>query len=296
MVELLITMVVTLLLAAGVLSLALSGRKMYEVDVARNQVNRSLRGAGEFLVSDIRQAGERLGDDFPAIEIIDGASGAPDQLILRRNLLSAVLRVCSDTDADTEQIEVAWKITHPLAPPPAGCAPLPDTDFDGWPDDMQTWKAYRETRGGDVVAYIFNPVTSLGETFHYANEVDGVDAYIFERQADTGNWLNDYPLASQSRLYIIEERRYRLVDGVLELVVNNDTADPIRLVDRIVDFQASADRGGTIFTSMRSDDVGYAWVDIDSVDVQLDAVATFRQRSMKRSWSTSVIPRNVLSR
>ena len=106
MVELLVTLTVTLLIAAGVLSLALSGRRMYEVDEARTRVNRSLRGAGAFLVADIRQAGERLGDDFPAIEIIDGASGAADQLILRRNLLPAVFRVCSDTDDDTEQVEV----------------------------------------------------------------------------------------------------------------------------------------------------------------------------------------------
>lgn len=295
-IELLITMAVTLLIAASVLSLALSGRRMYEVDQARTQVNRSLRGAGAFLVADIRQAGERVGDDFPALEIIDGTSGAPDELILRRSLLPTVFRVCSDTQDATEQIEVAWKVTHPSFPPPAGCAPLPDTDSDGWPDNIQEWKDYRVSRGGNIVAFIFNPVTRLGETFHYVSEVDGTDAFVFEREAGTGDWLNDYSLASQSRLYIVEERRYRLVDGILELIVNNDTTDPIRLVDRIVDFQTSVNRGGTIFNSLRSDDVGYGWTDISAVDVQIDAEAVYRQRTMKRSWSTSIVPRNVLSR
>jgi type IV pilus assembly protein PilW len=291
----LVTLAVGLAIGAAALSLALSGRRSYEVDRVRVSVNRSLRAAGDFLVTDLHQAGERLSADFPAIEIVDGTAGGPDELVLRRNLLRAVLRVCSDTDDDDETIQVAWKPTHPLAPPPAGCAPLPDEDGDGWPDDIQTWKEHRENAGGVVKGYIYNPVTRVGEPFQYDSEASEAEAYELRRQTGTGEWLNDYTMAEQSRLYILEERRYRLVGGILELVIDGDAADPVRLVDRIVDFQVRADQAGVMRDSLAVGDPWYAWDDLDAVEISVDGSAPFRLRQLNRTWSTRVLPRNVLS-
>ncbi len=294
--ELLVAMAITVAIGGGALTLALSSRRMYDVDQARTRANRHLRAAGDFLVSDLHQAGERLSDDFPALEIVNGGIGAPDELFLRRNILSTVLRVCSDVSGTNRDIEVAWKPTHPLAPAPAGCAPLADDDANGWPDNVDAWRNYRQSNGGLVLAYIYNPVTKLGEFFWYRRDVDAPDAYVVRKKVGTGVWLNSYSLADQSRLYILEERRYRLTGDLLQLIVNGDVTNPTNLVDRMQAFQVRAIYPAATLDSLRAGDVGYNWVGMDSIEVQLEASVPYRDRQVARAWTSRIMPRNILSR
>ena len=127
LVELLVALSVVLVITAGALSLSLSSRDLYLADNARTTLNQSLRAATELLSTDLRQAGERLPDDFPAIIIENGDAGAPDQLALRRNLIDAVLPLCGSVGVEDEAIVIG-----DLTDPPPGCVPLEDAD----PDDL----------------------------------------------------------------------------------------------------------------------------------------------------------------
>src|SRR5262245_36038760 len=95
--EMLVAMSVVLLVAAAAMSMAQSSRRLYNSDGARVAVDQNLGIGMNMLGIDVRQAGERVQADLPAIEIVDGVSG-PDTLIIRRSLLDAVLPVCKTID------------------------------------------------------------------------------------------------------------------------------------------------------------------------------------------------------
>jgi hypothetical protein len=239
LIELLIALTIAMAVTAGGLALALSSFGLYEADHARMRLNQNLRAAQDFLATDIRQAGERLGNDFPAIEIIDGASGAPDEIVLRRALLSTVLRSCATVENTADEIPIAVEDD-----PPPGCVAVPDDNADGWPDNHGAWNAYRVANGVDlgggetaVPAYIFDPMTGLGEFFHYAE--DDQDLALI-RPAAGHSWQHSYPVEHQCRLYLLEERRYRVVDGVLQVILNGDDPAPMQLVPQIEDLQTLA--------------------------------------------------------
>ena len=92
LVELMAAMTVTLLIMGSVLALVLSARKVYEVDRVRVGVNRSLRAAADFLVTDVHQAGERLPGDLFFVIVTD----SPDYVRESFGFLDK-LHICVDT-------------------------------------------------------------------------------------------------------------------------------------------------------------------------------------------------------
>ena len=291
-VELLIGMAITLGVMAAGLTLALAGLSLYEADHARTRLNQNLRATQDFLAADVRQAGERLGDDFPAIEILDGASGAPDELILRRNLLGTVLRSCQQT---VENSVAEIYIADPTDPV-NGCQLVPDDNGDGWRDNHGAWNAYRlangVTVGSDVVvaAYIFNPANGDGEFFGYVGDNAG-SSYL---EVESGHvWQNSYPNNDRPRVYLLEERRYRLVDGVLQLIVNGEDPNPLNMVEQIQDIQiVAAFQDGTTQTTLSFADV---WAELRAIDLTIRGQSVYDDGVLESTWSSELMPRNVLS-
>ena len=287
--ELLVALAILSVVGAASLSLALSARGVFEQDQQRTTINQNLRSGIDLLGIDVRQAGERLPGNAPAVEIVNGASSGPDQLILRRNLLDYVLPVCKDVNSGTAR-DATFIAKKGGGSVPTGCAPVPDADGDGWPDNLEAWRNYRLANGGSVLAYIYNPVTKLGEFFTY-NDEDKSDFHL--HRANTGAWVNDYPTNQQPRVYIMEQKRYLLAGGVLQYVFNEDTAHPYNLVDHLVDFQSRALLDdGTALTSMPST---ADWTRLQSVEVTLVGSSTFSGRTMRRTLVSRFFPRNILS-
>lgn len=288
-VELLVAMTVFSVVGAAALTLAMSARKVFEQDRNRTAVNQNLRSGIDLLGIDVRQAGERMPGNAPAIEISNGASNAPDQLTVRRNLLDYVLPVCKDINSSTarDQAFIAKK-GGGVVPP--GCSPVPDSDGDGWPDNLEAWRNYRIANGGSVLAYIYNPVTHLGEFFTY----DAEDKSTFHIHRANGElWHNDYASNQQPRVYILEQKRFLLTGDMLQYVSNEDTTHPVNLVNHLYDFQVRALMDdGTAMTSMPA---ATDWTHLQSVEVKLAGTATFSGRTMRRTLMSRFFPRNILS-
>ncbi len=199
-----------------------------------------------------------------------------------------MLRVCQDIatgDTDTEVY-----IAQSGGTPPPGCAPAPDADTDGWPDNLQAWRAFRN--GQTVRAYIFNPVSGDGEFFDYVDE----DAVDFHLEADAGiTWQHDYPVTDEPRVYLLEEKRFELNDDVLQVVLNDDDSTPLRLADGFEQFQLVAKfQDLSEQTSLGFADV---WSELRAIEVNLSGHALVKNgRSIERAWSSEIMPRNVLSR
>jgi type IV pilus assembly protein PilW len=223
------------------------------------------------------------------MEIINGASNGSDQLILRRNLLDYVLPVCKDINSSSAQ-DATFVAKNGGGNVPPGCSPVPDTDGDGWPDNIEAWKAYRLANGGSVLAYIYDPVTKLGEFFTY----DWEDNSQFKiHRANGVSWAHDYASSDQPRVYIIEQKRYLLTGDVLQYVVNEDTAHPYNLVNHLTDFQTQALMSdGTTLNSMPSTT---DWTKLQSLQVTLTGSATFSGRTLRRTVTSRFFPRNILS-
>ncbi len=304
LVELLVGLAVALAVTGSALTLALSSRALYDRDQSRVHVNQSIRGAKDFLASDLRQAGERLGDDIFAIEIVDGVAGAPDQLIVRRSLIDTVLRVCFDVSVPSQVwVLLAIPPTSPFAPAPPGCNldPADDGDGDGWPDEIQAFRDRRIAQG-ELRAYIYDPVRKAGEFFDWEREIDASTGVLVLRPAGSPPWTASnlpYSPSSQSRIYVLEERRYELVDGNLQMVINGD-GEVIHLVDGITDFQAQV-----VFTDGsrqqalspgNGDDWSAIWRSMRSIEVSLSAEADHRGKTIARTFRSEILPRNVLSR
>ena len=288
-VELLVTLGVFSLVGAAALSLGLSSRKALEQDRQRTAVNQNLRSGIDLLGIDVRQAGERMPGNAPAIEIVNGSGGASDQLIVRRNLLDYVLPVCKDINAGTARDQAFVALKKPGSVPP-GCSPVPDSDSDNWPDNLEAWRNYRIANGGSILAYIYNPVTKLGEFFTYDDE----DRSTFHIHRANGEaWHNSYSTAQQPRIYIIEQKRFFLTGDVLQYVLNDDTAHPYNLVNRLENFQTRAlMEDGTVLTTMPPT---AEWGRLQAVEVELSGRATFSGRTLRRTLLSRFFPRNILS-
>jgi prepilin-type N-terminal cleavage/methylation domain-containing protein len=288
-VELLVALTVFSLIGAASLALATSARKVFEQDRNRTAVNQNLRSGIDLLGIDVRQAGERMPGKGPAIDITNGASGAPDTLTLRRNLLDYVLPVCKNVNS-TSAKDVVFVAKKGGGSVPPGCSPVPDSNGDGWPDNIEAWRNYRIANGGSVLAYIYNPVTHTGEFFHYDDE-DNSDFHI--HRANLENWHNDYPVSQQPSIYIIEQKQFRMSGDLLQYIVDDDTDHPVNLVNRLTDFQCRALLDdGTIVDTLP---MGTDWSHLQSVEVKLVGSATFSGRTLRRTLMSRFFPRNILS-
>ena len=291
MIELLVALTVVGVIAGATLTIALSSRGMFETDRHRTTINQNLRAGIDLLGIDIRQAGERLPFDAPAVTIVDGAGGAPDTLILRRNMLDYVLPLCKNITAgsNADSVFTARKKLPGSGKIPQGCIPVPDEDSDGWPDNLQAWRDYRIAHGGEILAYVHNPVTDDGEFFVYDDE-DNSTFHLHKSNAQ--NWQHSYSANQEPRIYILDQRSFLLDGDVLQCIINEDTAGALNLVNHMRDFQVRAvfQDGSTASTL-----AGKQWTDLESVEVTLLAGESFAMRDLDRTVVTNFFPRNVLS-
>lgn len=300
LIELLVALGIGALLLGLLLSTTLANRRLYVLDQSRTTVNQNLRAALDLLVADVRQAGERLPADFPAVEVKQGAGGAPDVLILRRNLLDEVLLLCDQNgiNGNQDNIPVAAKNTSQLPEAYRSVCQFRDGDGNGMDDRIDRWRAYRCAQDGNpacatgtkhrdkVWAYLYDPQTGQGEGFVYdAEDQSGVKIH----KGNTEQWQRSYPLGS--RMYLLEERRYFVEGVVLKLTENGAEVSAAKgVVAGVKDFQVRAQANGAWVTGDFPQG-GQSWRDLEGLELKLKV----RVGQVERELVTKALPRNVLS-
>ncbi|WP_164835610.1 PilW family protein [Thermus tenuipuniceus] len=302
LIELLVALGIGALLLGLLLSTTLANRRLYVLDQSRTATNQNLRAALDLLVADVRQAGERLPADFPAVVVKQGAGGAPDQLILRRNLLDEVLLLCDQNGINGNQDNI------PVAVRPQDLNQLPeayrsicqfrDGDGNNMDDRIDRWRAFRCAQDGNPVcatgtnhgdkvrAYLYDPRTGQGEWFVYdAEDQSGVKIH----KGNAERWQNAYPLGS--RVYLLEERRYFVAGAQLKLAENGEADTAAKgVVTGVRDFQVRAQAGGA-WLSGDFPQTGQSWRALQGLELRL----VVRVGQMERELVTKAFPRNVLS-
>jgi type IV pilus assembly protein PilW len=207
---------------------------------------------------------------------------------VRIGLIDEVLPLCADLAAGGTDDEV--RIATSGGGGPAGCDPVPDDDGDGWPDNVQAWRVFRDAQGGAVAAYVYDPVDDVGEFFTY--DADGSDEDWLHR-ASSEPWSNEYLAAEQCRVYLLEQRTYELGPETLRFEINGESAEAINVAAQIVDFQLRAVMSdGSIQLAFGAADDRR---DLEAVEVSLDGELTQDGETARGEISARFFPRNILS-
>lgn len=291
-IELLLAAALSLLVLGSFVLLAGAQRRLFERDEQRVSANQNARAALDLLNADLRQAGERLPINFPALEVRQQGT----ELIIRRNLLDIALAVCdrNGINGNQDNIPVADR-NPPRNPDPAyleACT-YKDLDNNGFDDRIDAWRAYRCSMDGNpgcnrnpneiARAYIYDPVRRVGEWFDY----DAEDSSGFKiHKGNTQHWQYSYgPLA---RLYVLEERRYYLQNSLLNMQENGRTVWP--LVADIRSFTARVQSRGVWRTEFPA--ANENWTEAETVEVSVVS----QRGPTRRTLTTQATPRNIFSR
>ncbi|MFN8391683.1 MAG: hypothetical protein U0136_15450 [Bdellovibrionota bacterium] len=288
--ELMVASTIALFIVGMTVSTTVVNRDAYGYDIVRTRLNQNLRSAFDVINTEVRQAGERLPGSFPAIEIVDGASGAPDTLILRRNLLDEVLTVCQTlTTASGPDVY----LTSSAAGTPPVCV------FGTQTANFNAWHSYRIGSAGGtshvVRSYIFDFTTKLGQFFNYSSDNTSGTTQTIRKQS--GSWAGTYTGLSAS-VYMLSEWKFQLSttpgsEDLLQLVENQDTANPKNVVYGVknIQFRALMQDGTSKTTFTKNDN----WSQIRAIEVTISGSDKFRDRVIDSTLTTQLFPRNVLS-
>ncbi len=285
--ELLVAAAVSLLVMGAAFAVTMSSRGLMQADQSRTGANQNLRAALDIIGNDVRLAGERLSGqgapDIPEVEVVGGT-----ELVLRRNVLEHVLPVCSlgsgTPSAGRVLVSLLSSDKNVGYPQCDGDGPR-DADRNSTPDDLAAWKAYREEqRGGKARVYIHSNARG-GEYFTYTDEgQQGNQGHYIARSG--GAFTNTYTMQENANLYLLDERRYRVTNGVLELTLNDDQADPLKVVNDVQNFQVRAKmKDGTRLTDFVSS--AATWKTVASIEISFKVEG--------RTLTSEYFPRNVLS-
>ncbi|WP_156820176.1 PilW family protein [Synechococcus sp. PCC 7336] len=306
-------LVVSGLIASGLFGVAFTlvfaNRNLYIRDRERTAINQDLRAAIDIVGNDIRQGGERLPSDFPAIVVVNGVGGAPDQLIVRRSL-SNPLNVCGNIAAGGNSNISLSNMGI------SGCDTQDTT--------LNDWSQFRMANGdasGIITAAIYDTTKinqpSQGiEFFPYDGE-DLSDSTNLMLSRGTGTWADSYLATDQPRIYILQENRYFLSSldadpgncfspgAFLTLVTNRNCATGRFGVSSQIDnffLQVCLeDMDGNIacqanLTAVQSANRSAGWRTLARVDVGFTGSRDVSSDlEIDRTIASSFFPRNVLS-
>ncbi|EHJ10553.1 PilW family protein [Crocosphaera watsonii] len=312
------TMVSSIIINLGFMGFSLS-RQMYLQEQQTNDVNQALRIVFEMVGADIRQAGEGFAEDpnFPSVVVTKDDDGN-SEISIRRSVLSISLPVCRRVVSGTTEEVMVVDETGSIA----GCDVIEKDN--GWPDSLDSWRDYRTSNGSTVRAFIYDGVGN-GEFFDYAGEKtfaeDGStvtpspDAVASASiTTDRHRWENTYEANGSSRIYLIEERHYRLENNRLQLTLDNNPDDTSTIVGNLETFQiithiqqdlsatSSQRYTCTVIPPQKSTDCNvtlpndYVWSQIKFLEIKSKVLINDSSSfALETEQSQKVFPRNILN-
>lgn len=288
LIELMVASLLGLVVGGIILSSVTAQGRLFKGDIARTRANENLRGLTDIVAAQLRLVGENLPGNFPAIELVDGANGAPDTLTIRRNLLDEVLKLCRTLPNGSTQTNVDFSFSSSVSnPSPSGCGYNVNTGtYSSWNNE------WVRLGSGTVGAFMYHPSNKTGEFFDFDLVSDTGSIYRLIR-SDSGSWGQTYNV-NNGWIYFLEEWEVSLTNGnVLELTDWHNAGHILNIAYNISDFQVEIEmQDNSIKTNFTTSD---DWTQIKNIAVTLDSTESVSGDSIQRSWTTKVFPRNILS-
>lgn len=253
----------------------------YMTDMTRVTVQQNLRGALDILAMNIRQAGEGLDTNFPALILNGGTT-----LKTRRKMVHEVLTLCLPVEAGVGTLYVSDVTSSAVACTPANVVP-----------SMAVWSNYRVLAGGATRLFVYNRGSKEGEFLDYTG--DGVvttGALTGDHYLTVNPVQHDYPI-STTNIYILEEYSFTLDPDSKTLRVSLDgvSDEPRDVAYHVDDFHSSIRLKNTVEITDLDYTNSTTWKDIRSVHVSLSGSESWKGKTYSRSLEADYFPRNVLS-
>ncbi len=279
LIETLVSIAIGSLILSGLLSSIFAYRGLHDSDLSRTNASSGVRSGLDFIGVHLRQAGEKLNSSFPAVLVTDGAGVVPDQIIIRKNILDEIAKVCIAVQPTHNIVRFAFAQR-------AGCG------FNDTLDIENAWRNHRISNGGSVRAYIYDSRDDVGEFFTYNNESVFAPGSNRRLHKGSGNFSRMYNHPS-SFVYMLEEWKFEVDtdDNILQVTLNDTETNNI--ISGVQDLQVEVVmQDGTVKTTFTEED---NWKEIQLINVTLEVAATVGHESKTRSFSSSFYPRNILS-
>jgi len=305
MIELLVSMGIFALVITAAINVVTSSLALYRADQGRLGVNRNARSTFDLMGNDIRQAGERLGNDFPAITLTQD-SNTNAVLTLRRGLADSPLPVCSPVGAGGTVLYVnaynpyLQRFQDGSTNMPASCP----TD----PQDLTSFNA--QLAAGVNTAYIYDVKANTGSWAKVTNIVSfpyngsTIQALQLSNLKD-GSYdprrVNVSDVTGRDvRIYLLEERKYTLAGSTLVMGLNGQ--DPNVATPNVQSYTVTPYLEGNPpvaatlpFPNGTTSNHVTTWRDLAYLDVTLSLSDTHGSKTVRRTVTERYNPRNALS-
>lgn len=302
--ELVVSIALLAVIFTVVLGLVLSGLKLFRSDQGRTAASSNVRGTMDVLGSDVRQAGENLSSDAPAISVTQDAAGAYT-LTVRRGLTGAPLPLCAPPT--TTSIEVTGGPSNTSQATFAdGSSNLPAAcksdalSLAATATVLGTWQTL--IASGLSGGYLYDPLTQNGGFVKLTGTTPSQVQYTGALPANAGIGWNPLSSAQGSaprdqRLYLMEERTYSLTGSRLQLAVNGGAAGDAAANISTFAVTPYVNSAGTIVAAtLPFPNASFAWRSLAYVDVQLASTQPSGfGRSVTRTQTYRLVPRNTAS-
>lgn len=279
--EILVVLSLSSIIGGIIISSVLANQEVYYEDVVRTRIKSNIRSALDIISINIRQAGENLPQNFPAITLSAETSTESDILTLRRNLFSEILTICTDlTTSDTSVF-----VSNISAGQPECVAANVSSPHN-------VWDTYRTSEGGSIKAYIYDSLAKQGEFVDISSAGTSSGEFFFGISTTS----RDYP-ALVSNIYLIEEFIFKrnIDEDIIEVSINDDELSSEAVAFSITGFDIALDMNdGTTIESLNTTS-SYTWKDIRMILVNLEGEEARKEKTIGASLSGEYFPRNVLS-
>lgn len=276
--ELIVAMTLSMVIGLIALTNFTSINEIARYDMERISLNQNLRSALDIIGINVRIAGENLPGFFPAILVEN--NGTSDTFTIRRSIIDENLVACQaiSSGSSSDLVFADDSVNDP------------NCSYSNQADVLTAWMDARNDQGGTGLGFIFDRQETVGEFFEWDGESDSGTAMGIDKS--DGAWDEDYT-ALDSFAYVIEEWRFSLNGDTLQMVVDDDTANPINVVNGLTSFNVQVELfDGTVVDAFEAGD---DWSDIALIHLELTGEETSGDRTVTRSLSGSFFPRNVLS-
>lgn len=304
-IELIVAMLLFAIILGAVFSVTSTTMSLYRADQARIGVNRNARSTYDLIGNDVRETGERLSTDFPAIVVSQDVS-SNSVLTLRRGIADYALPLCAPVSAGATTLYVnannpsKTTFVDGSSNLPPGCtASAQDlTSFD------------TQITAGNKVGYIYDVLSGIGNWITVSGttttntggsgttqtlSISGLNSSFDPRRTSVSD-----PTGRDIRIYLLEERKYALSGGTLTMALNNGSANIA--TPSVQKFLAQPFLKGNPPTAAAypfpSGNIGgraVTWRDVAYIDLTLTLSEQHGGKTVQRTVTERYNPRNSLS-
>ena len=282
LVELLVCLFLSVLIIALLCQTILANNRLYKGDIVRTNLNQELRSAMVIFSSSVKEAGENLAGSFPAVELTKNEETGFSDLIIRRNVLDEVLKLCEPISSG----DSVSNLKFALAGTTSGCIYSDNTH------NFNAWKTYRVKNSGAVYPFIYDLEENSGEFFPYVNEEDTGAEYSLLTGGTT--FSNNYTVGAAS-IYMLEEWRFSFEDGFLVLTQNGLVDEKQKIIGNVKTFIVQIEKSDGDIVDTFLPENNDMWSEISSINITLGNEVDFMKDKVEKTLSASFYPRNILS-